>query len=602
MSRQFNFQASKVKDHTKHTRNYSTIDFFFPSLLTPKLQMPIIKPGLIRYRSKRSNAVHQNSLKYATGSSRLDYGTNVDSRKRHKNLLKFAGRHQINELTFNFPSNKKSANPHFLRFASRIPHLQQLSISLVKNLASDTKSHNLKKLFRKLFSQNKHLLSIKATFIDQEFNPPILIKSLSRLRSLKSLHLNFRFYAAATLTPTIQSLAVLLQSIYRRQNWPKLTSQSFAFHLTPDITNEAPLSKAFLNFNQVIQSKPRTLDLLFYFIPPTNSVNLDDTAAIIEAASSDIISLGLGGRCNVDFHRFLDILKEKKKLKNLNLFLFEQEQFKLLNFLPMKLTSMDSLRVLDLRFELINDLPQLNYFAKKIAEFTQIERLTMTFARHNTIEDQTLAYISESLLNLQQLKKLLFNCIYQGLNSKVTSAGVKKAFEMFGKMENLEHLHVNFSHYNEIVNDETVKVLWDSLKNLKKVNNLTVELSYNNIGSTGLKGLAKVIGFVENVENLVLGFDGCYWMDSEGLVSLFNRLGGLRMLGSLTLHLKCEQMDDEFIKGFQKMGYQLRCLNYLAIWFYRSYGGYGSQMISLLEAVRLLQRRIALEFNCLFIE
>jgi len=565
--------------------------------------MPIIKPGLIRYRSKRSNVVHQNSLKYGLASPRLDYGANIDSRKRQENLAKIAGRHQIKELSFNFLSSKKYTNQHFLRFASRISNLQQISISLVKGITCDTKSLNLKKLFKKLFSQNKRLFSIKATFIDQEINASLFAKSLSRLRSLKSLDLNFRFYSATSLTPTLHSIAQFLRLMFRRKNWPHLVSQSFAFHLTPDIASEEPLSNAFKTFNQVMSTfkKPHLLDLLFYFIPPSNQVNLNDTANIL-GSSSDIIALGLGSRCNLDFYRFLDIVKEKNKIRNLNLFLFEQENYKILNFLPDTLKELSSLRVLDLRFELISDVGQLNYFAEKLSDLSHIHKLNLTFAKNNVVENCTLEKISQSILSLKQLVKLVLNCMYQGLDSKVTSQGIVKVFETVGAITGLEELHLNFSYYEHVIDDETVRALWNSLKNLKNLSHLNLELSHNQIGSAGLKGFARVVERLDKLQYLMLGFDGCQWMDSGSIVSLFNRLEGLRILSNLTLHLKCARMDNEFVNAFIKAGYQLRSLNSLQIWFYRSSGDYGSQMISLLEAVKLLQKRLTLEFNCLFIK
>ena len=169
-----------------------------------------------------------------------------------------------------------------LKFISKLSNLKKLCLTFEHGTA---KPRDSVRFLRKLLTQNKRIVKIKILLTRKGRNTDSLIKCLSLARNIQHIDLRLQFFPETT----IETLAQLLSSMYRRHNWPKLASQTLAFDIrfNEPAINEvvANVAENLLYLSKVTSQKHTNLELFFYFRRHPQDEALRDLADALRQSS-----------------------------------------------------------------------------------------------------------------------------------------------------------------------------------------------------------------------------------------------------------------------------------------------------------------------------
>jgi len=175
------------------------------------------------------------------------------------------------------------------------------------------------------------------------------------------------------------------------------------------------------------------------------------------------------------------------------------------------------------------------------------------------MDAKIISAFARSIVELVNLEELNFDCDkhYSALTLKDS---LKDIFVSLAKLGKLKRLSLNCGALDECIQDQSLVVLSESLKNLGGLKHLFLNFSNSKVGNRGLQAVQEAIGNLKDLESLNLNMLWCEYYSQEVFLELVNSVGKLKFLGNLTLGLRIVEIQEERLKNIGKMMYQLKNL------------------------------------------
>jgi len=414
------------------------------------------------------------------------------------------------------------------------------------------------------------------------------------VKSLQKLDFKLRFYRESLLKSFVDNLNKFITSMHKRKTWRFLRSTDLQTQYIPGIFQETldPASLNCLNFS--LASSVNKLDLLFYFLHTENPDSLNNTAERLKNTPR-LETLALGSPTGLDLSCFLPILKSIQDLKSLNFFLSGPNAYQALSILPRMLPR--SIIHLDLRLDKLKEVKKNDEFFRQLGGLTQLKRLKLLFFVQNHVTNSTFEVMGESISQLENLEVLHIGCLKQQSEEENLSVGIEKVFEAVGKLGNLKEMSLGFRHYHHMLNDQVAKKLWNSLKKMRNLEILILDLSGNEIGNHGIVEFGRSLRRLKSLCKLHLDVGGGVWMSPKALTTLNECIEKLNLLSELVLKVRYERIEAEMALSYVEMVVNLKELSFMDLCLDRNSMENDDVLMMLQGAIKHLQKKIKIDFT-----
>ena len=341
----------------------------------------------------------------------------------------------------------------------------------------------IKYLTKQLCLRQKRINFLDISLLEQNHNDMKFFQSLSLLKNLKYLNLGFQ---ERNHSINLQTFQKFLEIAYKRQHWPLLKLQvvrlslncSLSLQSNPD-KNLRDLSQSLRNLYQITRLMSTKLEMN---IPVEKDCNVETATYLSETLKylSQTTKIKLIGK---GYELSTNVLGKLSQYQNLQeLFLYfslgdqpEAEEILVQAFLK-SLKECKSMKKFDMALSFTGNIIQTRLQ-------TSHDRIFQT--------DEILIGLSDSLSSIKTLEYLKLEISFPPANKKIQT-GISMIFSCIGSLKNLKELYLIFSYFG-FLTDEELNTLCLSLRNLKSLYHLNLDLSNNQIKDFGGRSLEETL-------------------------------------------------------------------------------------------------------------